>query len=105
MVIGKKLYRALSKLFMRAVGEQAKTACGNLQMCIGLEAVIQGVTYAMGQRRLERTRVRWKEGEEAGNANKEEESGRVAADMGNLRIETAGTVEEAAEELDHALEM
>ena len=40
--IGETLRRALAKLVMRAAGEQAKTACGNLQMCAGLEAGIEG---------------------------------------------------------------
>ena len=31
---------ALAKLVMRAAGDQAKTACGNLQLCAGLEAGI-----------------------------------------------------------------
>ena len=34
--IGETLRRALVKLVMRAVGEQEKTACGNLQLCAGL---------------------------------------------------------------------
>ena len=38
--IGGKIRRALDKLVIRAAGDQAKTACGNLQMCAGLEAVI-----------------------------------------------------------------
>ena len=36
--IGETLHRALAKLVMRAAGDQAKTACGNLQLCTGLEA-------------------------------------------------------------------
>ena len=43
---------------MRAAREQAKTACGNLQMCAGLEAGIEGDTHAVGQRRLKRVRER-----------------------------------------------
>ena len=38
--IGETLRRALAKLVMRVEGEQAKTACGNLQLCAGLEAGI-----------------------------------------------------------------
>ena len=38
MGIGEMLRRALAKLFMRAAMDQAKTACGNLQLCTGLEA-------------------------------------------------------------------
>ena len=56
--IGKKLRRALDKLVMRASGDQAKTACGNLHLCAGLEAGIGGGTHAVGQSRLERLRAR-----------------------------------------------
>ena len=38
--IGETLRRALAKLVMRATGEQAKTACRNLQLCAGLDAGI-----------------------------------------------------------------
>ena len=55
--IGETLRRALAKLVMRAAGDQAKTACGNLHMCTGLEAGKEGATHAVGQRRLERVRV------------------------------------------------
>ena len=54
MGIGETLRRALAKLVMRAAGDQAKTACGNLQLCAGLEAGIEGVTHSVGQRRVER---------------------------------------------------
>ena len=50
--IGETLHRSLSKLVMGAAGDQAKTACGKLQLCAGLEASIEGATYAMGQRIL-----------------------------------------------------
>ena len=40
--IGETLRRALAKLVMRAAGDQAKTACGNLQLCAGLEAGVEG---------------------------------------------------------------
>ena len=40
MGIGATLRRALAKLIMRADRDQAKTACGNLQLCAGLEAGI-----------------------------------------------------------------
>ena len=48
MGIGETLRQALVKLVMRAAGEQAKTAYGNLQLCVGLEAGIEGATYAVG---------------------------------------------------------
>ena len=38
--IGETLRRALTKLVMRAAGDQAETACGNLQLCAGLKAGI-----------------------------------------------------------------
>ena len=56
--IGETLRRALDKLVMRAARDQTKTACGNLQLCKGLEAGIEGATHAVGQRKLERVRAR-----------------------------------------------
>ena len=87
---------------MRASGDQAKTACGNLHLCAGLEAGIEAATHALGQRRLDRLSSRQIE-EEAGSSGEEEETDRVAAMMGNLRIETAGTEAEAEEVLETAL--
>ena len=46
--IGEILHRALDKLVIRADGDQAKTACGNLQLCTGLEYSIEGSTHAVG---------------------------------------------------------
>ena len=40
MGIGETLCRDLAKLVMRAAGDQANTACGNLQLCAGLESGI-----------------------------------------------------------------
>ena len=54
--IGETLRRALAKLAMRAARYQAKTACGNLQLCAGLEAGIEVETHAVGQQILERLR-------------------------------------------------
>ena len=54
VVIGETLCRALDKLVMRADTEKAKTACGNLQLCTGLESGIEGATHTVGKRRLER---------------------------------------------------
>ena len=47
--IAETLCRALAKLVMREDGYQAKTVCGNLQLCSGLEAGIDGATHAVGQ--------------------------------------------------------
>ena len=58
MGIGETLHWALAKLVMRSAGDQAKTACGNLQLCAGLKAGIEGATHAVGQRRVERVLTR-----------------------------------------------
>ena len=63
--IGETLRRALAKLVMRASWDQAKTACGNLQICAGLEASIEGATHYVGPRWLERVRGICCEEEEA----------------------------------------
>ena len=47
---GETLRRAISKLIMRAAGDQSKTACGSLQLCAGIEYVIEGATHAVVQR-------------------------------------------------------
>ena len=58
VVIGETLRRALAKLVMRAEVDEAKTACGNVQLCAGIEVGKEGDTHAVGQRRLERVRAR-----------------------------------------------
>ena len=58
VVIGETLRRALAKIVMRSAKDQEKTACGNLQLCAGLEAGIEGSTHAVGQRILARVRER-----------------------------------------------
>ena len=98
------LYQALSKLVIRAAGDQAKTACGNLQLCAGLEADIEGATHAAGQRKLERERAIRSE-EEDGSSYEEEVTETVVVGLNNLTIETAGTEEEATEGLEAALQM
>ena len=106
--VGETLCQALTKLVMRAAGDQAKTAGGNLQLCAGLEAGIEGATHTVGQRRLDRVKARLEEGEEEADAEVEEEeerSGGVAVILNNLTIETAGTEAEAAEGLAEALRM
>ena len=52
---------------------------------------------------MERSRARWREDER--RRSEEEESQSVVAGVECLRIETAGTEEEAAEGLEAALEM
>ena len=58
MGIGETLCRALDKLVMRAAGDQAQRACGNIQLCAGLESGIEGATHTVGQRILVRVRER-----------------------------------------------
>ena len=90
---------------MRAAGYQAKTACGNLQLCAGLEAGIEGATHAVVHRRLECVRNQQHEEEEAEVTEADEEEGGegIAASLSNLNIETGGTEEEAAEGLKTTL--
>ena len=78
--------------------------CGNLQLCAGLNAGTEGAAHAVRQRKLERVRGR-QNSEEVEASDEEEESGGVADVVGNLTIETAGTEEEAAENLEVALGM
>ena len=73
MCIGETLHRALAKLVMREAEDQAKIVCGNLQLCAGLEDGIEGATHAMGQRRVERVRLRRVETEEEAATEAEEE--------------------------------
>ena len=70
--IGETLRREVAKLVMREAGEQAKTACGNLQLCAGLEAGIEGATHAVGQRRGERALARRRETESEAEEEREE---------------------------------
>ena len=72
MGIGETLRQALAKLVMRESGDQAKTACGNLQLCAVLEARIEGATHAVGQRILERER-QIRRTEEASRPDKDED--------------------------------
>ena len=76
--IEETLCRALAKLIMKAAGDQAKTPCGNLQLCKGLEAGVEGATHAVGQRRVERVMARIVEDEGVVDAEtevQEEDSG------------------------------
>ena len=49
MGIWEILRRDLAKIVMRASGDQAKIACGNLQLRAGLKAGIEGTTHAVFQ--------------------------------------------------------
>ena len=103
--IGETLCRALYKLVMRAAGDPTKMACGNLHLSAGLEADIEGATHAVGQRRLERVRVRRRVAEEQGTEEGEAENGEVACLLNNLTIGTGETDGEESEGLKSALEM
>ena len=105
MGIGETLRRSLAKLVMRAAGDQAKTACGKLQLCAGLEVGIDGATHAVEQRWLERFRRRRQEGGKAEADEEEGDTESVGVVSNNLNIETVGMEEEAAEQLTAVLEM
>ena len=45
--IGETIRRAISKLVMRAAGDQAKTACGSIQLFAGIDNGIKGATYTV----------------------------------------------------------
>ena len=72
--IGETLRQDLAKLIMRESEDQAKTACGNMQLCAGLEAGIEGDKHAVGHRRLGRVRQRRRK-EEAMRPGKDEDGG------------------------------
>ena len=105
MGIGETLRWALSYIVMRAAGDQAKTACGNPQLCAGIEVGIEGGTHTVGQLMLERVKARQQIGEYTEVSNEEEESGGVAACRNKIIIETVGTEEESAEILEAMQEM
>ena len=106
MGIWETLCRTLAKIVMGAAGNQAKTVCGNLQICVGLEAGIEGATHAVGQQRLARVRERREEAVEAEEAEEEEDQNEgIEARLTNLNTETAVTEEEAEEGLAAALNM
>ena len=52
--IGKTLWRAITKLVLRAAGDQVKVACGNLQLCSSQEAGIKGDAHIVRMRREEK---------------------------------------------------
>ena len=88
--IAETLRRSLAKLAMRAVGDQANTVCGNLQLYTGLETGVEGTTHAVGQRQLERART-IRSAEVAGSPDKEEDSECVDTALTHFRIKIAGT--------------
>ena len=90
--IGETLRRALVKVVMRAAGNQAETACGNLHLCAGLESGIEVATHDVGHQRLARVRERRGDEEEAERYVEEEvKRGVVDEILDDLTIETAGT--------------
>ena len=103
--IGETLRQSQAKLVMRAAGDQAKTECGTLQLCAGLEVGIEGATHDVGQRQLNSVRVRRRAAEEKRTEEEEGGNGGMAYLLDNLRIETGGTDERAAEGLEAALEI
>ena len=84
--IGATLRLVLAKLVMREAGDQAKTACDNLQLCTVLEDGIEGATHAVGQTSLKRVHVRRQEGEEGGESFEEEYSRGVVDRLNKLTL-------------------
>ena len=56
--IGEIVRRLLAKMVVRVGGDQAKQACGSIQLCAGLEAGIEGAVHAVRERRERRTMAR-----------------------------------------------
>ena len=83
---------AITKLVMRAAGDQVKTACGSLKLCAGIEAGIEGVTHAVVQRRRERNTQESEGG--AGEVSEGGEEERMAAPGG---LESAEGAEKVVE--------
>ena len=99
MDTGETIRRALAKRVMRAAGEQEKMACGNLQLCAGLEAGKEGANHDVGKRRVERVCARRGEGEsevEETTVDPEEDVNEevTGLELNDLRIDRAVTEEE-----------
>ena len=52
--IGETLRQAISKVVIRASGDQLNTACRSLQLCAGIEVGLEGMTHPVVQRQRER---------------------------------------------------
>ena len=79
---GETIRWALAKLVMRAAGDQAKTAFGNLHLCAGLKAGIKGATHTVEKQLLARVRERREESDtEEVAGDEEEERGGIAAGL------------------------
>ena len=86
MGIGVMLRRALAKLVMRAAGDHVNTVYGNLQLCAGLEAYIDGGNNDIGQRKRDIS-DRKREKESGNEAEDEEEK---ETNEGGLTVDTLG---------------
>ena len=47
------LCNAITKIIMRAAGDQAKIVCGSFQLCAGIEVGKEGETHTVVQRQWE----------------------------------------------------
>ena len=90
--IGETLRRSLTKLVIRASGDQEKVACGNIQMCAGLKARVEGAYYVVRQRQRERA-VRGRIEYNASTETHDEEAEAKIWDI--LRMTTGAMKEEA----------
>ena len=76
---------AIAKLVMRTGRDQAKTACGSLQLCAGLEAGIEGETHVVAQRLQEIHILESEDGEDEGSEGAEEDSATASGRTGRAR--------------------
>ena len=72
--IGETLRQAVANLVMRLAGDRAKTECGSLQLCEGLDAGIERGNQVVAQRQRERHVLDPGSGADEGSEVAEDES-------------------------------
>jgi hypothetical protein len=72
--VGEILRRLIAKMVLRKAGDQAKVACGNLQLCASLEAGIEGAAHAVRKRREARANPQG-EGKERATGERRQQRG------------------------------
>ena len=90
--IRETLERALENLVLRAVGDQKKVPCINLQLCTGLEERIEGTIHDVWHLKERRTTD---QGQEAGESEDRTDPGGTTKNGGRCRQANSGTPETA----------